>query len=138
MYVSLPIRLPSWTFRPGRSPPTQAAPSLSWFVRVFICLVNANICLLHRYVEGGVYADIDVEAIRPIKKFIPKKFDEADVDMVIGIEVDEPSFSFHPGELLFKATRIRASSTSIWSLTVSSSARIEGKILLPMDLYVQA
>ena len=94
--------------------------------------------MLHRYVEGGVYADIDVEAIRPIKKFIPKKFDEADVDMVIGIEVDEPSFSFHPGELLFKATRIRASSTSIWSLTVSSSARIEGRILLPMDLYVQA
>lgn len=48
------------------------------------------------YVEGGVYADIDVEAIRPIKRFIPKIYDEAEVDMVIGIEVDEPSFSAHP------------------------------------------
>ena len=48
------------------------------------------------YVEGGLYADIDVEAIRPIKKFIPKAFDEADVDMVIGIEVDEPDFASHP------------------------------------------
>ncbi|KAG9700481.1 glycosyltransferase family 32 protein, partial [Aureobasidium melanogenum] len=48
------------------------------------------------YVEGGVYADIDVEAIRPVKKFIPKIYDEADVDMVIGIETDEPSFASHP------------------------------------------
>lgn len=48
------------------------------------------------YVEGGLYADIDVEAIRPIKKFIPKIYDEADVDMVIGIEVDEPAFASHP------------------------------------------
>lgn len=48
------------------------------------------------YVEGGVYADIDVEAIRPIKRFLPKIYDEAEVDMVIGIEVDEPSFASHP------------------------------------------
>jgi len=48
------------------------------------------------YVEGGVYADIDVEAIRPVKRFIPKIYDEAIVDMVIGIEVDEPSFAWHP------------------------------------------
>lgn len=48
------------------------------------------------YVEGGVYADIDVEAIRPIKRFIPKIYDEAEVDMVIGIETDEPSFASHP------------------------------------------
>jgi mannosyltransferase OCH1-like enzyme len=48
------------------------------------------------YVEGGLYADIDVEAIRPIKRFIPKIYDEALVDMVIGIEVDEPSFAWHP------------------------------------------
>ena len=48
------------------------------------------------YVEGGVYADIDVEAIRPIKRFIPKIYDEAEVDMVIGIEVDEPTFAAHP------------------------------------------
>lgn len=48
------------------------------------------------YVEGGVYADIDVEAIRPVKSFIPRGFSERDVDMVIGIEVDEPDFVEHP------------------------------------------
>jgi len=48
------------------------------------------------YVEGGVYADIDVEAIKPIKSFIPKRFDERDIDMVIGVEVDEPAFFDHP------------------------------------------
>lgn len=48
------------------------------------------------YVEGGVYADIDVEAIRPVKRFIPKIYDEAEVDMVIGIETDEPYFTSHP------------------------------------------
>ena len=48
------------------------------------------------YVEGGVYADIDVEAIRPVKHFIPKRFDEREVDMVIGVETDEPNFSDHP------------------------------------------
>ena len=48
------------------------------------------------YVEGGVYADIDVEAIRPVKSFIPKRFSEREVDMVIGIEIDEPYFIDHP------------------------------------------
>lgn len=48
------------------------------------------------YVEGGVYADIDVEAIKPVERFIPKRFDEKEVDMVIGIEVDEPDFFDHP------------------------------------------
>ena len=48
------------------------------------------------YVEGGVYADIDVEAIRPVKSFIPKRFSEREVDMVIGVEIDEPYFIDHP------------------------------------------
>lgn len=48
------------------------------------------------YVEGGVYVDIDVEAIKPVSHFIPKRFDESEVDMVIGIEVDEPTFAAHP------------------------------------------
>ena len=65
-------------------------------------LLNAKIIrsdllrYLVMYVEGGVYADIDVEAIRPITSFIPKRFDEREVDMVIGIEVDEPTFNDHP------------------------------------------
>jgi mannosyltransferase OCH1-like enzyme len=48
------------------------------------------------YVEGGLYADIDVEDLKPIRDFIPNGFDEADIDMVIGIEADEPRFKDHP------------------------------------------
>lgn len=47
------------------------------------------------YIEGGIYADIDVEAIRPIDRFIPDRFHESDVDLVIGIEIDEPKFAKH-------------------------------------------
>lgn len=48
------------------------------------------------YVEGGVYADIDVEALRPITRFLPSRFDERDIDMVIGVEIDQPEFKDHP------------------------------------------
>lgn len=48
------------------------------------------------YVEGGVYADIDVEAIRPIERFVPDRYDEKEVDMVIGVEIDNPDFINHP------------------------------------------
>lgn len=48
------------------------------------------------YVEGGVYADIDVEALKPIAQFIPERYDERDIDMVIGVEVDQPFFKDHP------------------------------------------
>jgi mannosyltransferase OCH1-like enzyme len=47
------------------------------------------------YVEGGVYTDIDVEALRPIQKFIPERYDERDIDMVVGIEIDQPEFKDH-------------------------------------------
>jgi mannosyltransferase OCH1-like enzyme len=48
------------------------------------------------YVEGGVYTDIDVEAIRPIERFIPDRYNEKDVDMVVGVEIDQPNFRDHP------------------------------------------
>ncbi|OKL64188.1 hypothetical protein UA08_01002 [Talaromyces atroroseus] len=48
------------------------------------------------YVEGGVYTDIDVEALRSIDRFIPDRFDERDIDMVIGVEIDEPEWRDHP------------------------------------------
>ncbi|KXS98920.1 hypothetical protein AC578_7447 [Pseudocercospora eumusae] len=48
------------------------------------------------YVDGGLWADIDVEDIQPIRSFIPKRFDARDVDMVIGIETDEPDLANHP------------------------------------------
>ncbi|EEH18695.1 hypothetical protein PABG_07755 [Paracoccidioides brasiliensis Pb03] len=48
------------------------------------------------YVEGGVYADIDVEALRPLDRFIPDRFNEKNIDMVIGVEIDQPEFRKHP------------------------------------------
>ncbi|PSR92257.1 nucleotide-diphospho-sugar transferase [Coniella lustricola] len=49
------------------------------------------------YAEGGVYADIDVEALKPVSRFIPDhRYNENDIDMVIGIEIDQPAFSTHP------------------------------------------
>lgn len=48
------------------------------------------------YADGGVYADIDVEALRPVHRFIPERYHEMDIDMVIGIEIDQPEFKDHP------------------------------------------
>ena len=48
------------------------------------------------YAEGGLYADIDVEALRPLTKFIPDRYDQRDIDMVVGVEIDEPDWKDHP------------------------------------------
>lgn len=48
------------------------------------------------YVEGGVYTDIDVEALKPVSNFIPERWDERNVDMVIGVEIDQPDYKDHP------------------------------------------
>lgn len=48
------------------------------------------------YAEGGIYADVDVEALAPFSQYIPKQFEEAQLDLIIGIETDEPSFKDHP------------------------------------------
>ncbi|KAI0381237.1 glycosyltransferase family 32 protein [Hypomontagnella monticulosa] len=47
------------------------------------------------YAEGGIYADIDVEALRPVSKFIPERYDEEEISMVIGVEIDQPQFKDH-------------------------------------------
>ena len=47
------------------------------------------------YVEGGVYTDIDVEALRPLDKFIPDRYSERDINMIIGVEIDQPEFKDH-------------------------------------------
>lgn len=60
-------------------------------------IIKADILrYLIAYVEGGVYADIDVEALRPISRFIPSRIDEREIDMVIGVEIDQPEFHDHP------------------------------------------
>jgi mannosyltransferase OCH1-like enzyme len=48
------------------------------------------------YAEGGLYADIDVEALKPMTKFIPPSHRVEDIDMVIGVEIDEPDWRDHP------------------------------------------
>lgn len=48
------------------------------------------------YAEGGVYADIDVEAIRPFHRFFPQSHDESEFDMIVGVEIDQPQFRDHP------------------------------------------
>src|SRR5699024_237919 len=48
------------------------------------------------YAEGGVYADIDVEALKPFHRFLPERHNEEEYDLVVGIEVDEPQFKDHP------------------------------------------
>ncbi|RKU46878.1 hypothetical protein DL546_009093 [Coniochaeta pulveracea] len=48
------------------------------------------------YAEGGVYADIDVQALKSMAKFIPPHYNVADIDMVIGVEIDEPDWKDHP------------------------------------------
>ncbi|TVY67369.1 Initiation-specific alpha-1,6-mannosyltransferase [Lachnellula suecica] len=47
------------------------------------------------YIEGGFYADIDVEALRPIDTWIPSHMNENDIDLIIGVEIDEPNFLNH-------------------------------------------
>ena len=47
------------------------------------------------YVEGGIYTDIDVEALKPVERFIPARFDQKHIDMVIGVEIDQPEFHNH-------------------------------------------
>lgn len=48
------------------------------------------------YVEGGLYADIDVECLKPIEVFVPNRYNEKDLDLVVGVETDMPEFKDHP------------------------------------------
>jgi mannosyltransferase OCH1-like enzyme len=60
-------------------------------------IVRADILrYLVMYAEGGVYTDIDVESLRPVSRFIPEQYEGRDIDMVIGIEVDQPEYANHP------------------------------------------
>lgn len=47
------------------------------------------------YAEGGIYTDIDVEAIKPFHRFIPERHNEEDYDLIVGIEVDMPEYRNH-------------------------------------------
>ncbi|KAG5933495.1 hypothetical protein E4U53_000976 [Claviceps sorghi] len=47
------------------------------------------------YAEGGIYTDIDVEAIKPFHRFIPERHHEEDYDLIVGVEVDMPEYRNH-------------------------------------------
>ncbi|RMJ01890.1 hypothetical protein CDV36_015584 [Fusarium kuroshium] len=70
---------------------------IGFFRTASIPIIKADLLrYLVMYVEGGLYTDIDVEALKSIPEFIPRTFDDAEIDMVIGIENDEPKFKNHP------------------------------------------
>lgn len=73
------------------------ADIVDFYRNVNATIIKADLLrYLIMYAEGGVYADIDVEALRPVRRWITDRFDEADVDMVIGVEIDQPQFKNHP------------------------------------------
>lgn len=73
-------------------------PDIVNFYRdVKAAIVRADLLrYLIMYAEGGLYADIDVEDLKPLSRFIPERYDEKDIDMVIGVEIDEPDWKDHP------------------------------------------
>jgi mannosyltransferase OCH1-like enzyme len=70
---------------------------VSFYRDVKAAIVKADLLrYMIMYAEGGLYADIDVEALKPLNKFVPDRYAEKDIDMVIGIEIDEPDWKDHP------------------------------------------
>ncbi|RMJ25396.1 glycosyl transferase [Aspergillus sp. HF37] len=70
---------------------------VEFYHNVTIPIVKADLLrYMVLYAEGGIYADIDVEALKPFHRFIPDSHDEREYDVVVGIEVDEPRFRDHP------------------------------------------
>jgi len=88
------LRYVEWHF----GPEGFDRPDIVNFYRdVKAAIVKADLLrYLIMYAEGGIYADIDVEALKPMSKFIPPRYDHKDIDMVIGVEIDEPDWKDHP------------------------------------------
>ncbi|KAK3307342.1 glycosyltransferase family 32 protein [Chaetomium strumarium] len=88
------LRYVEWHFGPDGF----NRPDIVNFYRdVKAAIVKADLLrYLIMYAEGGLYADIDVEDLKPLTKFIPERYNEKDIDMVIGVEIDEPDWKDHP------------------------------------------
>jgi mannosyltransferase OCH1-like enzyme len=70
---------------------------VNFYREVQAAIVKADLLrYIVMYAEGGVYADIDVEDLKPVQRFIPVRYNERDIDMVIGVEIDEPYWRDHP------------------------------------------
>ncbi|KOS19069.1 Initiation-specific alpha-1 [Escovopsis weberi] len=69
---------------------------ISFYRSIKLPIVKADLMrYMIMYVEGGIYADIDVEALRPFSRFIPARYDEEDIELIVGVEVDNPAFKDH-------------------------------------------
>ncbi|KAK3687697.1 nucleotide-diphospho-sugar transferase [Podospora appendiculata] len=70
---------------------------VTFYKSVKDAIVKADLLrYLVMYAEGGLYADIDVEALKPLGKFVPERYNVRDIDMIIGVEIDEPDWKDHP------------------------------------------
>ncbi|PHH91584.1 hypothetical protein CDD83_11120 [Cordyceps sp. RAO-2017] len=72
-------------------------------------------------IEGGVYTDIDTEALKPIDKWIPQQY-RADAAIVIGVEFDRS-----PGEPLYDFSR--NISFSQWTIAAAPGHELFGFLL---------
>lgn len=73
-------------------------PDIVHFYRsISLTIIKADLLrYMIMYAQGGVYADIDVEALSPVHRFIPERYDDRDIDMIVGVEIDQPEFQNHP------------------------------------------
>lgn len=70
---------------------------VSFYRSIKLPIIKADLLrYMIMYAEGGIYADIDVEAIKPFHRFFPSRYNEEDFDMIVGVEVDQPQFRNHP------------------------------------------
>ena len=42
--------------------------------------------------RGGIYSDIDTEALKPVREWLPGDFDQSAIGLVVGIEADRPDW----------------------------------------------
>ncbi|KAI1774459.1 hypothetical protein F4818DRAFT_442604 [Hypoxylon cercidicola] len=66
---------------------------LGFYRSVNATIIKADLLrYLVMYAEGSIYADIEVEALRPVHRFIPERCEESGMNMVIGVEIGQPEF----------------------------------------------
>ncbi|KAF4984108.1 hypothetical protein FZEAL_647 [Fusarium zealandicum] len=81
----------------GSGPNGVNRPDIVQFYRsINMPIIKADLLrYMIMYAQGGVYADIDVEALRPVHRFIPERYDDQDIDLIVGVEIDQPEFTDH-------------------------------------------
>lgn len=81
----------------GAGSPINRPDIVKFYKSINLHIIKADLLrYMIMYAQGGVYADIDVEALKPVHRFIPERYDERDIDLIVGVEIDQPEFSNHP------------------------------------------